>query len=38
MAYVTPSEAGPGTILAVRIRDQQVAAEVVPLPFYRRPT
>ena len=38
MAYVTPSEAGPGTILAVRIRDQRVAAEVVPLPFYRRTT
>jgi aminomethyltransferase len=38
MAYVAPSEAGPGTILAVGIRDQRVPAEVVPLPFYRRPT
>jgi aminomethyltransferase len=37
MAYVAPSEAGPGTILAVGIRDQRVPAEVVPLPFYRRP-
>ena len=38
MAYVTPSEAEPGTILAVEIRDQRVPAEVVPLPFYRRPS
>ncbi len=37
MAYVAPSEAGPGTILAVGIRDQRVPAEVVRLPFYRRP-
>ena len=37
MAYVAPSEAEPGTILAVGIRDQRVEAEVVPLPFYRRP-
>jgi aminomethyltransferase len=36
MAYVTPSEAEPGTIVAVEIRDQRVPAEVVPLPFYRR--
>ena len=38
MAYVAPSEAEPGTILAVGVRDQRVPAEVVPLPFYRRPT
>ena len=38
MAYVTPSEAAPGTIVAVGIRDQRVPAEVVPMPFYRRPT
>lgn len=38
MAYVAPSEAQPGTILAVGVRDQRVPAEVVPLPFYRRPT
>jgi aminomethyltransferase len=37
MAYVAPSEAEPGTILAVEIRDQRVEAQVVPLPFYRRP-
>ena len=37
MAYVAPSEAEPGTILAVGIRGQRVEAQVVPLPFYRRP-
>jgi aminomethyltransferase len=37
MAYVTPGDAEPGTMLAVEVRDQPVAAEVVPLPFYRRP-
>jgi aminomethyltransferase len=37
MAYVAPPEAEPGTILAVGIRDQRVEAQVVPLPFYRRP-
>jgi aminomethyltransferase len=37
MAYVTPTDAEPGTILAVGIREQRVPAEVVPLPFYRRP-
>ena len=37
MAYVTPSEAEPGTIVAVGIRDQRVPAEVVPMPFYQRP-
>jgi aminomethyltransferase len=36
MAYVAPGDAAPGTILAVEIRDQPVAAEVVALPFYRR--
>jgi aminomethyltransferase len=36
MAYVTPAAARPGTMLAVEIREQPVAAEVVPLPFYRR--
>jgi aminomethyltransferase len=38
MAYVAPSDAEPGTILAVGVRDQRVPAEVVPLPFYKRPT
>jgi aminomethyltransferase len=37
MAYVTPTDAEPGTIVAVGIRDQRVSAEVVSLPFYRRP-
>ena len=37
MAYVAPQDAEPGTILAVEIRGQRVAAEVVPLPFYKRP-
>jgi aminomethyltransferase len=37
MAYVAPGDAEPGTILAVEIRDTRVEAEVVPLPFYRRP-
>jgi len=36
MAYVAPSDAEPGTMVAVEIRDQPVAAEVVQLPFYRR--
>lgn len=36
MAYVTPSDSEPGTILNVGVRDQRVPAEVVPLPFYRR--
>ncbi len=37
MAYVAPADADPGTMVEVEIRDQPVAAEVVPLPFYRRP-
>jgi glycine cleavage system T protein (aminomethyltransferase) len=37
MAYVAPRDAGPDTILSVEIREQPVAAEVVPLPFYKRP-
>jgi aminomethyltransferase len=36
MAYVNPDDGEPGTILDVEIRDQPVAATVVPLPFYRR--
>ena len=38
MAYVAPAHAEPGTMLAVEIRGAPVAAEVVPLPFYTRPT
>ena len=37
MAYVAPSHAQPGTMLDVEIRGARVAAEVVPLPFYKRP-
>ncbi len=36
MAYVAPTDAEPGTILSVEIREQPVPAEVVPLPFYKR--
>jgi len=38
MAYVAPGDADPGTILDVEIREQPVASEVVPLPFYKRQT
>jgi aminomethyltransferase len=37
MAYVPPSDASAGTMLEVVIRDATVPAEVVALPFYRRP-
>jgi aminomethyltransferase len=37
MAYVATAHAEPGTMLAVEIRGAPVAAEVVPLPFYKRP-
>jgi aminomethyltransferase len=37
MAFVAPGDAEPGTIVEVEIRAARVAAEVVPLPFYRRP-
>jgi aminomethyltransferase len=36
MAYVPTPLAGPGTRLEVDIRGKHCAAEVVPLPFYRR--
>jgi aminomethyltransferase len=38
MGYVATADAEPGTMLDVEIRNQPVPAEVVPLPFYRRPT
>ena len=38
MAYVPPEQAGPGTMVAVGIRGARVEAEVVPLPFYTRPS
>ena len=37
MAYVATGHAVPGTMLDVEIRGARVAAEVVPLPFYKRP-
>ena len=37
MGYVPPDAAAPGTALAVEIRGKPVPAEVVPLPFYKRP-
>ncbi|CAN5639869.1 glycine cleavage system aminomethyltransferase GcvT [soil metagenome] len=37
MAYVPPSEAAPGTMLDVAVRETAVPAEVAALPFYRRP-
>ena len=37
MAYVPPSVASTGTMLEVVVRETTVPAEVVPLPFYRRP-
>ncbi len=37
LAYVAPGDAEPGTILEVEIRAVRVPAEVVSLPFYRRP-
>jgi aminomethyltransferase len=37
MAYIPPIHATAGTMLAVVVRGAAVPAEVVPLPFYRRP-
>jgi aminomethyltransferase len=36
MAYVATAHANPGTMLDIEIRGSRVAAEVVPLPFYKR--
>ena len=38
LAYLPSELAAPGTQVAVEIRDQQVPAQVVRLPFYRRPS
>ena len=38
MAYVAPGDGEPGTVRDVEIREQRVSAEVVPLPFYKRPS
>jgi aminomethyltransferase len=37
MAYVAKEQSEPSTMLEVEIRGAPVAAEVVPLPFYKRP-
>jgi aminomethyltransferase len=37
MAYLPSDRREPGTALGIEIRGSEVAAEVVPLPFYRRP-
>jgi aminomethyltransferase len=37
MAYVATADADPGTMVEVEIRGQRIPAEVVALPFYRRP-
>jgi aminomethyltransferase len=37
MAYVPSSTATPGTMLGVDIRGAAIDAEVVALPFYKRP-
>ena len=36
MAYVTPADAEPGTVVDIEIRETRVPARVVALPFYRR--
>ena len=38
MAYVPPSDASAGTMLDVAVRGSAIPVEVVPLPFYRRPS
>ncbi|MBK8012221.1 MAG: glycine cleavage system aminomethyltransferase GcvT [Deltaproteobacteria bacterium] len=38
MAYVPSAYAAVGTSLAIRIRDKDIPAEVVPTPFYRPPS
>ena len=37
MAYVPPKDAAAGTMLDIAVRGAAVPAEVMPLPFYRRP-
>ena len=38
LAYVPPGHAAVGSMVKVEIRGQGVRAQVVPTPFYRRPT
>ena len=37
MAYIDPVHSVPGTVCEVDVRGKVAAAQVVPLPFYRRP-
>ena len=37
MAYVAPEWAAPGTEFEIEVRGRRLPAEVVKLPFYRRP-
>jgi aminomethyltransferase len=37
MAYVPPADAAVGTMVEIAIRGAPVEADVVPLPFYKRP-
>jgi aminomethyltransferase len=37
MGYVPPALATPGTQLHVEVRGKRIPAEVVPMPFYKRP-
>jgi len=36
MGFVRPAYSRPGERVSIRIRDRDVAAEVVRLPFYQR--
>lgn len=38
MGFVPPHLATPGTMLEVEVRGKRMAAEVVKMPFYQRPT
>jgi aminomethyltransferase len=38
MGYLPPADAEPGTMVEIAIRASRVEAEVVPLPFYKRPS
>jgi aminomethyltransferase len=37
LAYVPPQFSEPGSAVKVEIRGQGVKAQVVPIPFYKRP-
>jgi aminomethyltransferase len=37
MAYLPTASASPGTEFEIEIRGRRVKAQVVPMPFYKRP-